>query len=151
MNILSTALAIIRTETSNRQAAAITSGYIQYLIAAAVLPAGSEYFAVDSKEINRTRRKVMRKTMENMKKEILEEEVKAILVDSRNTNIVRYLNKNAKNFYTFTQKKNIYTMMDGDGRFLAHFIKERIPDNSIMSSSRALALKVFGLRQVWSL
>ena len=34
-------------------------------------------------------------------------------------------------------------MTDGDGKFLNHFIKEKLPENSTMSSSQALALQVF--------
>ena len=41
------------------------------------------------------------------------------------------------------KKKDIYTMTDADGRFLDHFIKEKVPDDSTMSSSQPLALQVF--------
>ena len=34
-------------------------------------------------------------------------------------------------------------MTDADGHFLDHFIKEKVPDDSTMSSSQALALQVF--------
>ena len=70
LKILNTALATIRTEATNRQAAAITSGFVQDLIAAQVLPVGSEYLAVDPKKIHRAREEVMRKVQSREEREI---------------------------------------------------------------------------------
>ena len=48
MKIPNTALAAIRTDATNRQAAALTSGFVQDLIEAEFLPPGSEYLALDA-------------------------------------------------------------------------------------------------------
>ena len=52
LRIPNTALATIRTEATNRQAAAITSGFVEDLITAQLLPAGREYLALDQKKIH---------------------------------------------------------------------------------------------------
>ena len=52
-----------------------------------------------------------------------------------------------RKFYTSVEKIDLYTMTDGDGNFLDHFAKEKIPEDSTMSPSQALALQVY---KVWS-
>ena len=59
MRIPNTVLATIRTDGTNRQAAAITSGYIKDLIAAEVLRAGGEYLALDQFKIHWARDELM--------------------------------------------------------------------------------------------
>ena len=117
---------------SDRQAAAITSAFVQDLIAAEVLSVGSEYLAVDPKKIHRAREEVMRKVQSREKREILEGDVMSILIDSRITKTkVWELYPETKKFYTSTQKKDIYTMTDADGRFLD---QEKVPDSTMSSS-----------------
>lgn len=65
LKISNTAFVAIRTETSDRQASAITTGFLHDLIAGSVLPAGSEYLVVDPKKIHRAKNEVMRKMQAN--------------------------------------------------------------------------------------
>lgn len=100
MNIPNTPLATIRTETSNRQAAANTAEFIQDLMTAEILPSESEYLAVDLENNHRPREDVMRKAMARVK-ETLEEKVKTNLIYSRSTNVtVRDFNKTTNKLYT---------------------------------------------------
>ena len=139
-----TALAAIRTEASNRQAAAIASGYIKDLIDAEILPPESEYLAVDPKKIHRAREEVMEKVQDDEENYTLQDNIKTVMMDSRitKTKVCDYNPVTGKHYKT-TQKKDIYTMTDGNGRFLHHFIKEKVPEDSNMSSSQALALQVY--------
>ena len=144
LKIPNTALATIRTDATNRQAAAITSGFLEDLIAAQLLPAESQYLALDQKKIHRAREEVMGQVQEEQGIEQEQNEVKTIMIDSRITKTkVRVYNEETKKFYTSIEKADIYTMTDGDGKYLNHFIKEKNPENSNMSSSQALALQVF--------
>jgi hypothetical protein len=111
-----------RTEASNRQAAAITSGFLQDLIDAKVLPAGMEY--LDPNKIHRSREEVMTKVKAKKESEMQEGDIRAILIDSRITQTkVREFNPVTRKFYTSTKKLDLYTMTDGDGHFLQHFVK----------------------------
>ena len=86
----------------------------------------------------------MRQVQEEQGIEQQQNAVKTIMIDSRITKTkVREYNEETKKFYTSIEKADIYAMMDGDGKYLDHFIKEKIPENSNMSSSQALALQVF--------
>ena len=78
-----TALAAIRTDASNRQAAAICSGLVQDLISGGVLPAGSEHLMVDQKKIHRAKEAMMRKVQDRDEKRMQEEDIMAIMVDAR--------------------------------------------------------------------
>ena len=78
-----TALAAVRTEASNRQAAALASGFLHNLIAGGVLPEGSECLAVDQKKIHRAREEVMKQIQDKEEMRMQEEKIGAIMVDSR--------------------------------------------------------------------
>ena len=60
--------------------------------------------------------------------------------DSRITKTkVRDFHPDTNKFYTSKQRKYIYTMTDEDGRFREHVIRDKVPNDSTISSSMALA------------
>jgi len=144
LNIPKTALAAVRTLASNRQASAITTGFLHDLMDGGMLPAGSEYFAVDAKKVHRAREVVMKKVQAKAEMKMEQEDIESVMVDSRitKTKVMDY-NPETGKFYTTMKKEDIYTMTDGSGRFLHHFIKEPIPEGSTMSPSEALALQIY--------
>ena len=144
LSIRKTALATIRTQASNRQAAAITTGFLHDLIDGGVLPPDSQYLAVDAKKIHRAREVVMEKVQAKEEMKIEQEDIESIMVDSRitKTKVMEYNPTTAK-FYSTVKKQDIYTMTDGSGRFLHHFVKEPVPEGSTMSPSQALALQIY--------
>ena len=109
-----------------------------------ILPPESEYLAVDPKKIHRAREEVMEKVQDDEENFTLQDNIKTVMMDSRitKTKVCDY-NPVTGKYYKTTQKKDIYTMTDGNGRFLHHFIKEKVPEDSNMSSSQALALQVY--------
>ena len=74
---------IPRTEATVRQASTVVSGFVQDLMAAGKLPAGSEYLAADPKKQFRAREKVMGSVQQQAEQEMQESEITALMVDSR--------------------------------------------------------------------
>ena len=86
----------------------------------------------------------MRQVQDKEEMRMQEEVIEAIMVDSRITNTkVRTYNEKTKKFYKMVEKKDIYTMTDGDGKFLGHFCKEPLPEGSDLTSSQAVALRIY--------
>ena len=109
-----------------------------------MLPADMEYLAVDPKKVHRSREEVMKKVKAKEEREMQEGDIRAILIDSRITKTkVREFNPVTSKFYTSIKKLDLYTMTDGDGHFLHHFVKEEVPEGSTLTSSQALALQTY--------
>jgi hypothetical protein len=72
-----------RTDGTVRQGSAITTGYLQDLIAFGKLPEGSEYLTVDPKKLFRAREKVMGEVQAKEEQEMQDEDITAVMVDSR--------------------------------------------------------------------
>ena len=139
-----TALAAIRTEATNRQAACIATGFMHDLIEGGVLPEGSEHLAVDQKKIHRAREAIMTAVREKEEREIHEDNIKTILADSRQTKtLVNKYNEETGKFYRKVEKQDMYSMTDGDGRFLHHFSKDPLPEGSTMTPSESVALMIY--------
>ena len=85
----------------------------------------------------------MEKVQDDEENHTLQDNIKTVMMDSRITKTkVNDFNPVTGKYYKTTQKNDLYTMTDGNGRFLHHFNKEKVPENSKMSSSQTLALQV---------
>ena len=66
----------------------------------------------------------MRQIQDKEEMRMQEEKIEAIIVDSRITKTkVRTFNEKTKKYYNGVEKKDLYTMTDGDGKFLGLFLK----------------------------
>ena len=134
----------IRTDASNRQAAAISTGFLYDLIDVGILPEGSNYPAVDAKKIHRARESVIANIQAREEKRLEEEDIEAIMVDSRLTKTkVRSFNEKTGKYYNSIEKQDLYTMTDENGKFLGHFVKEPLPEGSTMTPSESVALRIY--------
>ena len=70
--------------------------------------------------------------------------MKTTMIDSMITKTkVCKFNPETNKYYTSVEKMDLYTMTDGDGHFLDHFVKEKHPEDSTTSLSQALAFHFY--------
>ena len=144
MPITQTALAAVRYNVTNRQAAAVSSGFLHDLIKAGVVPPGNEHLAVDPKKLHRARETIMRELQASADKHSGENDIICLMVDARiDRTKVRKYNEETNKYYNTEEKEEHYTMTDETGKYLGHFTKETPDEDSNMTPSESVAHQIF--------
>ena len=113
-------------------------------MSAGVVPPGNEHLVLDPKKIHRARENIMKELREEHETDMEESDLTCLMVDARidNTKNRRY-NEETKRFYNSIEKEEHYTLTDEKGKYLTHFTKEQVPEDSSLTPSENIAILIY--------